>query len=159
MLMSLAFERQLVLVSVALLVAATLVQFAGLMSGRAVYRPTAAIYAGVVIVLGAAITGRWIRENQGPFLTLYDILLSGVFSLALMFLLISVLVPAVRGGSLVTNRFVAVQLNLFVNCSRMAGRFGFTQPHIEVPCPCVGGYGATVSESFGLLIKMSMTRH
>ena len=108
MVMSLAFERQLVLVSVALLLAATLVQFAGLASGRAAYRPTAVIYAGVVMILGAAITGRWIREHQGPFLTLYEILLSGVFSLALMFLLISVLVPAVRGGSLVTSPLLLI---------------------------------------------------
>lgn len=108
MVMSLAFERQLGLVSVALLLAATLVQFAGLASGRAAYRPTAVIYAGVVLTLGAAITGRWIRENQGPFLTLYDILLSGVFSLALMFLLISLLVPAVRGGSLVTSPLLLI---------------------------------------------------
>jgi hypothetical protein len=108
MVMSLAFERQLVLVSVALLLAATLVQFAGLASGRAAYRPTAVIYAGVVMILGAAITGRWIREHQGPFLTLYEILLSGVFSLALMFLLISVLVPAVRGGWLVASPLLLI---------------------------------------------------
>jgi ABC-type transport system involved in cytochrome c biogenesis permease subunit len=108
MLMSLAFERQLVLVSVALLLAATLVQFAGQVSGRAAYRPTAIIYAGVVMILGAAITGRWLRENQGPFLTLYDILLSSVFSLTLMFLLISALVPAVRGGSLVTSPILLI---------------------------------------------------
>ena len=108
MVMSLAFERQLVLVSAALLLAATLAQVAGLVSGRAAYRPTAVIYAGVVLVLGAAITGRWIRENQGPFLTLYDILLSSVFSLALMFLLISALVPAVRGGALVTSPILLI---------------------------------------------------
>ncbi|MDH3812015.1 MAG: cytochrome c biogenesis protein CcsA, partial [Gammaproteobacteria bacterium] len=83
-------------------------QFAGLVSGRAAYRPTAVIYAGVVMLLGAAITGRWIRESQGPFLTLYDILLSGVFSLALMFLLISVLVPAVRGGWLVASPLLLI---------------------------------------------------
>jgi len=108
MVMSLAFERQLVLVSVALLLAATLVQIAGLVSGRAAYRSTAIIYTGVVAVLGAAITGRWIREHQGPFLTLYEILLSGVFSLALMFLLISLLVPAVRGGALVTSPLLLI---------------------------------------------------
>ncbi|MDH5617536.1 MAG: cytochrome c biogenesis protein CcsA [Gammaproteobacteria bacterium] len=108
MVMSLALERQLVLIAVAMLMIATIVQFAGLVSGRAAYRPTAALYAGVVLLLGAAIAGRWMRENQGPFLTLYDILLSGVFSLTLMYLLISVTLPAVRGGSLVTSPLLLI---------------------------------------------------
>ena len=120
MVMSLAFERQLVLVSVVFLLTATVVQFAGLIFRRAAYWPTATLYTGVVMVLGAAIAGRWIRENQGPFLTLYDILLSGVFSLTFMFLLISVLAPAVRGGSLVTSPLLLVLGAWLTNVSELA---------------------------------------
>jgi len=106
--MSLAFEGQLVLVSVALLAAATLVQLAGVAFGRSVYRPTASIYVAVVAVLTAAIAGRWIREGQGPFLTIYDILLSNLFSLALVFLLVSALAPTVRCGALVVSPLLLV---------------------------------------------------
>lgn len=106
--MSLAFERQLVFVAVALLVAATLVQVAGVALGRNTYRPTSGLYLGVVAVLGAAIAGRWYREGQGPFLTLYDILLSNLFSLALVFLLVSVAIPALRSGTLVVTPLLLV---------------------------------------------------
>ena len=40
-----------------------------------------------MFVLGVAIGGRWVRESQGPFLTMYDVLLSNIFSLALVFLI------------------------------------------------------------------------
>ena len=106
--MSLAFERQLVLIAVALLVVATFVQLARFVSRHAVYRATAGIYTGVVAVLGVAIAGRWIREGQGPFLTLYDILLSNIFSLTLMFLVISAAVTAVRPGTLVTSPLLMI---------------------------------------------------
>ena len=106
--MSLVLERQLVLVSVALLAVATLVQVAGVVLGRNAYRPTAGIYVGVVLVLAAAIAGRWVREGQGPFLTLYDILLSNLFSLALLFLLVTASVPAVRSGTLFATPLLLV---------------------------------------------------
>lgn len=100
MYLSLAFERQLVLVSVGLLAVAVLMQFAGAALGRNVYRPTASLYLGVVALLAAVIAGRWTREGQGPFLTFYEILLSNLFSLSLVFLLVSAMLPAVRPGAL-----------------------------------------------------------
>jgi ABC-type transport system involved in cytochrome c biogenesis permease subunit len=106
--MSLVLERQLVLVSVVLLAVAAIVQVAGVAFGRNVYRPTAGIHAAVVAVLAAAIAGRWVREGQGPFLTLYDILLSNLFSLALLFLLVTASVPAVRSGTLLASPLLLV---------------------------------------------------
>jgi ABC-type transport system involved in cytochrome c biogenesis permease subunit len=106
--MSLALERQFVLVAVALLAAAAIVQVAGVAFGRSVYRPTAGIYVGVIAVLTAAIAGRWVREGQGPFLTLYDILLSNLFSLALLFLLVTAWIPALRSGTLFASPLLLV---------------------------------------------------
>jgi ABC-type transport system involved in cytochrome c biogenesis permease subunit len=106
--MSLALERQFVLVSVVLLAAAAIVQVAGVALGRSVYRPTAGIYVGVVAILAAAIAGRWVREGQGPFLTLYDILLSNLFSLALLFLLVTAWIPALRSGTLFASPLLLV---------------------------------------------------
>jgi ABC-type transport system involved in cytochrome c biogenesis permease subunit len=106
--MSLVLERQLVLLSVVLLAGAAVVQVAGVALGRNVYRPFAGIYAGVVAALTAAIIGRWLREGQGPFLTLYDILLSNLFSLALLFLVVTALVPTVRSGTLLASPLLLV---------------------------------------------------
>ncbi len=47
-----------------------------------------------------AIAVRWQREGQGPFLTLYDVLLSNVFSLSLVFLSTYVLVRAIRPAAI-----------------------------------------------------------
>ncbi len=106
--MSLVLERQLVLVAVLLLAAATLVQVAGVVFGRSAYRPTAGIYTAVVAVLAAAIAGRWVREGQGPFLTLYDILLSNLFSLAVLLLLVTASLPGVRSATLFASPLLLV---------------------------------------------------
>ena len=55
----------------------------------------------VLALLTAAVAGRWLREAQGPFLTLYDVLLSNLFSLTLVYLVAAWLVPALRGLSLI----------------------------------------------------------
>ncbi|MBW2422563.1 MAG: cytochrome c biogenesis protein CcsA [Deltaproteobacteria bacterium] len=49
-----------------------------------------------VIFLGAAIAERWLRVGYGPFITLYEVLLSNLFTLGLIYALVYWLVPAVR---------------------------------------------------------------
>jgi ABC-type transport system involved in cytochrome c biogenesis permease subunit len=60
-----------------------------------------AIVTVVLIVTAIAIWVRWQRESQGPFLTLYDVLLSNVFSLTLVFLCAYLLVRAIRPAAVV----------------------------------------------------------
>ncbi len=98
--LSLALEHQLVAFGVVLLALTILVQLPSLMGRSASFAATSGLLTGVVIVFGVAITGRWLRESQGPFLTLYDVLLSNVFSLTLLFLIIIWRVPATRVASL-----------------------------------------------------------
>lgn len=122
--MSLAFERQWVVAGSLLLLAVTLVQIVALVGRRDSHKLTAALYAAVVVAFGGAIAGRWIREGQGPFLTLYDILLSNIFSLALVFLIVSVFVVAVRAGALFASALL-VMLSVWL----------FNAPAEAVPLP------------------------
>ena len=61
-------------------------------------------FTGLVLVLtvgffAVAIAVRWIRLNQGPFFTLYEILLSNVFSLGLIYALVFQRSPDSRIGA------------------------------------------------------------
>lgn len=85
--MSPSLERYLVLLAVALLAGATFAQLLPRVSDDARERIGSRLLVIVVFVLGVAIGGRWVRESQGPFLTMYDVLLSNIFSLALVFLI------------------------------------------------------------------------
>jgi ABC-type transport system involved in cytochrome c biogenesis permease subunit len=70
-----------------------------------------AISGGLLIVLAllsAAVAGRWLRESQGPFLTLYDVLLSNLFSLTLVYLVAAWLVPALRIPSVIVIGFLGL---------------------------------------------------
>ena len=87
--MSPLLESYLVSVAAALLAGATLAQILPRLSGKVRERIGMRLLTIVVVVLGVAIAGRWIREAQGPFLTMYDVLLSNIFSLAFVFLVVS----------------------------------------------------------------------
>ena len=54
-----------------------------------------------VVLLGAALVHRWLRVGYGPFLTLYEVLLSNLFSLGLFYALAYWRVPAVRPAAVV----------------------------------------------------------
>lgn len=84
--MSLRLEGYLVALSVALLAGAALAQLLPRVSRDVRERVGDRLLGVVALVLGVAIAGRWIRESQGPFLTMYDVLLSNIFSLAVVFL-------------------------------------------------------------------------
>ncbi len=53
--------------------------------GGVSFRGVTVLTAAAVVCLGAAIAVRWSQSGQGPFLTLYEILLSSTFSLGLVF--------------------------------------------------------------------------
>jgi len=51
-----------------------------------------------VLLLAAAVTGRWLRNGQGPFLSLYDVILSNLFTAGLFLWLAGVWSPAARAA-------------------------------------------------------------
>ena len=95
-----ALERDMVVSGVVFLALAALVEVTGLVRRRPSFAVTAACYAGATAFFLVTIAGRWVRESQGPFLTLYDILLSNGFSLALLLLLITCFVASARAALL-----------------------------------------------------------
>jgi ABC-type transport system involved in cytochrome c biogenesis permease subunit len=54
-----------------------------------------------VLLFAAAIAHRWIRVGHGPFLTLFEVLLSNLFSLGLLYALAYWKIPQVRPGAVV----------------------------------------------------------
>lgn len=101
--MSLALEQQLVLSGVAFLALASILQVGAFVRMSPGFAVTAVCYGGAIGFTGAAIAGRWLRESQGPFLTLYDILLSNVFSLALLMLVVAWTLVSLRAALLVVS--------------------------------------------------------
>lgn len=61
-----------------------------------------------VVSIGVGIGIRWQQSGQGPFLTLYEILLSNLFSLGLFLLLAIRLLPAARSALLVALPLLAL---------------------------------------------------
>lgn len=70
-------------------------------------RATLVLLSLSVVATGIGIALRWVETGQGPFLTLYEILLSNLFSLGLFFLLAFLLVPAVRSAATIALPFLA----------------------------------------------------
>ncbi len=54
-----------------------------------------------VILLAISLAMRWIRLDQGPFMTLYEVLLSNAFSIGLIYALIFYFIPLSRLGSVI----------------------------------------------------------
>ena len=106
--MSMALERTTLLAAVSGFGVVLLLDV--LMRGRG--RPAwPAVAGGLLVVLGLltlAVAGRWLREAQGPFLTLYDVLLSNLFSLTLVYLVAAWLLPALRRSAALVVGFVGI---------------------------------------------------
>jgi ABC-type transport system involved in cytochrome c biogenesis permease subunit len=81
-------------VGVAAYAAAAVVQYA-----RAAAVP--ALTAAAVAALGWAIAERWRQVGHGPFMTLYEVLLSNLFSLGLVFLVVYAAAPRTRAAGVV----------------------------------------------------------
>lgn len=61
-----------------------------------------------VLMIALSIALRWAQSGQGPFLTLYEVVLSSLFSLGLIFLLACTLVPTARHGAAVALPLLAL---------------------------------------------------
>ena len=106
--MSPAAERTALLVAVAGFAVALLLDVLLRRRGRPAWPAVSGVLAIALLLLSAAVAGRWLRESQGPFLTLYDVLLSNLFSLTLIFLLAAWGVPALRTATAIVVGFLGV---------------------------------------------------
>lgn len=76
--------------------------------GKPAWPAVSRVLVIALLLLTAAVAGRWLRESQGPFLTLYDVLLSNLFSLTLVYLLAAWRVPALRTSSAIVVGFLGM---------------------------------------------------
>jgi ABC-type transport system involved in cytochrome c biogenesis permease subunit len=106
--MSMALERTTLVAAIAGFGAALLLDLLMRRHGRQAWPAVSAALSIVLALLTAAVAGRWLRESQGPFLTLYDVLLSNLFSLTLVYLVAAWLVPALQKSSAIVVGFLGV---------------------------------------------------
>lgn len=83
-----------------------------------------------VVLLATAIAVRWSRTGEGPFLTLFEVLMSNVFSLGLIYALAFWRVPLVRPGALVVLPVLFLLSLWTVTVSPEAGRLPATYDSI-----------------------------
>lgn len=106
--MSMAVERTTLIAGVAGFAVVLVLDLLLRRQGRPSWPVVSSALAFVLALLTAAVAGRWLRESQGPFLTLYDVLLSNLFSLTLVYLVAAWLVPALRTSSTLVVGFLGV---------------------------------------------------
>ena len=106
--MSMALERTTLVAAVAGFGVALLLDILLQRSGRRAWPAVSGVLTIALALLTAAVAGRWMRESQGPFLTLYDVLLSNLFSLTLVYLVAAWLVPALRTSSAIVTAFLGI---------------------------------------------------
>ena len=122
--MSMAAERTTLVAAVAGFGLVLLLDVLLRRKGRPAWPAVCGALSIVVVLLTVAVAGRWIREAQGPFLTLYDVLLSNLFSLTLVYLVAAWLVPALRRSSMIVVGFLGV-----------LGIWSLTELAVAVPLP------------------------
>jgi ABC-type transport system involved in cytochrome c biogenesis permease subunit len=103
-----AMEGNLLLIALVMMSFAIVLEYLG----RKRRHPTAIAMVSLLVVttvlLFCAVLGRWLREGQGPFLTLYDVLLSNLFTLNLIYLIIYMLYVKSRASAVIVMPFFAL---------------------------------------------------
>jgi len=103
-----ATEKNLLIAAVSVLAIATITDALLRYRQRSSTAATSILIAAATLMLALAITVRWVREQQGPFLTLYDVLLSNLFSLGLICLIVYAVGPLLRVSTVVVLPFLVL---------------------------------------------------
>lgn len=122
--MSMAAERTMLVTAIAGFGVVLLLDVLLRRQGRPAWPAVSGLLLVVLALLTAAVAGRWLREGQGPFLTLYDVLLSNLFSLTLVYLVAAWLLPALRRSAAIVVGFTG-----------LLGIWALTESAVAVPLP------------------------
>jgi ABC-type transport system involved in cytochrome c biogenesis permease subunit len=106
--MSMALERTTLVAAVSGLAVVFILDILLRRKSGPAWPAVSGILSVILALLTAAVAGRWLREAQGPFLTLYDVLLSNLFSLTLVYLVAAWLLPALRRSASIVVAFLGV---------------------------------------------------
>ena len=94
-------EMAWILGGVAAYFTGTVAAWRGVFKQRVADRTVLAAILAATVLFAVAIALRWTRAGYGPFLTMYEILLSNLFSLGLLYFLVLWRIPLARAGALV----------------------------------------------------------
>ncbi|RLA35958.1 MAG: hypothetical protein DRR15_06055, partial [Gammaproteobacteria bacterium] len=98
-------EYNLLLIALLTVSVATVLEYLRANRRRSSNIVTMSLLAVTTVVLFCAVLARWLREGQGPFLTLYDVLLSNLFTLNLIYLVIYMRFVRTRVSAMVVFPF------------------------------------------------------
>lgn len=102
----------------------------GALTGRASERTVFAFLAVGAALFAVAIAARWVRAGYGPFLTMYEILLSNLWSLGTVYAIGYLLVPAARPGAVVALPILSM---LGIWATQVSARVAQLPPTYENP--------------------------
>ena len=100
-----AVERNLLLIALVMVSIATVLEYVRRNRKLPTTIATVSLLAVTTVVFFCTVLGRWLREGQGPFLTLYDVLLSNLFTLNLIYLIIYVRFVRTRASAVIVLPF------------------------------------------------------
>lgn len=101
-------ERALFYFAVMVFIVAAIISWLGMLTRNESHK-TILIMVGLgVIACAISISLRWIQSGNGPFLTMYDVLISNLFSLGLIFTLVYIFLPLTRSSALIVLPILSV---------------------------------------------------
>jgi len=98
-------EMVWILIGITAYLVGSVVVWYGVMRQRNVDELVLSMLVAGVIFFMVAITMRWLRTEYGPFLTLFEVLLSNLFSLGFIYTLAYLFYPVVRSSALMVLPF------------------------------------------------------
>jgi len=112
-------ERLFFYIAVVSIIVATVVAWAGFLY-RKLYEKIVLLNIGLSVVASVISIGlRWAQSGNGPFMTMYEVLLSNLFSLGLIFFLVYRLLPLAQSSSLLVLPLLSL-IGLWAASSDMA---------------------------------------
>jgi len=94
--------------AVVTVVVAAIIAWAGFLRAKDNSRIVILLVGLGVLSFAVSLGQRWVKTGNGPFVTLYEVLTSNLFSLGLVFILVYRFVPLARSSSLVVLPFLGV---------------------------------------------------
>ncbi|RKZ69309.1 MAG: hypothetical protein DRQ44_03230 [Gammaproteobacteria bacterium] len=93
-------EKVFFYLAVAVFMASAVIAWTGFLFNKSLHKTLVTSMAMAVIASALSIGLRWAQTGNGPFVTLYEVLLSNLFSLGFIFLLIYKVIPQSRSAAL-----------------------------------------------------------
>lgn len=112
-------ERALFYLAVVVFMVAAITSWFGLLTRNNRHKTTLIMVGLGVTACAISISLRWIQSGNGPFLTMYDVLISNLFSLGLILTLVYIVVPLTRPSALVVLPLLSV-IGVWAGTTNMA---------------------------------------